>query len=163
MSQVFYKYISMNYRLECDTMGKNLILGSVILGLMLLFSGCCGSTGSGYSSSCTTYGEACTSTCEAAKGTQFDGGENCFSDCTSNVRAQGFGDATTCCKETIRASCQRTCDNSYSSMVSKYGDAVDDTREEYVGPCFDECTGPYVQMGISIESCSVIDPSAFLE
>lgn len=126
---------------------------------LIVFGGCCGPVSS--SSSCTTYGEACTEMCDKAKGTQFDAGPNCFSDCTAMVRQQGFGDATTCCKVSISQRCQSTCSSQWSKMSSNYGaDPADKT--DFIDGCMAECTGPYEQMGIPLDHCGVIDPSSLL-
>ena len=146
-------------------MERNILFGS-ILGLMVLFSGCCGSTGSdsSYSSSCTTYGEACTDLCNAAKGTEFDGGSNCFSECTGYARSQGLGDATTCCRESIRQNCQRTCDEMYDELISKYGQdaAMGESKEEFISPCYGECVTPFINIGLSADSCAAIDAGAVI-
>ena len=109
-----------------------------------------------------TYGPACTNLCEKMAGTQFDGGPNCFSDCMDTVRQEGLGDATTCCKESINQQCQRSCANVVSALVSKYGADVvtPEEQQDTLSGCLNECTGLYQQVGISLDSCSVLDYAA---
>ena len=141
-------------------MAKNLFIYALIFGTLALIAGCCGSTGPKSSCSLGTYGEACTQFCDRSAGTQFDSGPNCFSQCTDAVRQQGFGDATTCCTETINQGCQRTCSSKLSQMVSQYGGVMDQTeKDDFAQGCVAECTGAYGQLGISLDSCNLIDAS----
>ena len=143
-------------------MAKNIFIHALIFGTLALIAGCCGSTSS---SSCSlgTYGEACTQFCDRSAGTQFDSGPNCFSECTNLVRQQGLGDATTCCTETINQGCQRTCSGRLSQVVSQYGSVMDHAeKDDFTQECIGECTGAYQQMGISLDSCNMIDASMMI-
>lgn len=131
---------------------------------LLLIAGCCNLTSPSSESSSSfcslgTYGPACTSYCEKAAGTQFDSGPNCDLDCMNLVRQQGLGDATTCCKESISQQCQRSCTNEVSALVSKYGADVVTPAEQQdtLNGCLAECTAAYQQLGVSMDSCSVMD------
>lgn len=104
---------------------------------VLLFAGCCGPTGASESSgSCSlgTYGSACTDLCDRM------GGEDCFTKCMDEVRAQGLGDATTCCKSTYRQNCEQIC-NEYGS----YG----------MDECMSDCAGQFSSLGFSLDSCAL--------
>jgi len=139
-------------------------LSFVIPLLVLAISGCCNVTSPSppaSSSFCSlgTYGPACTAYCEKAAGTQFDSGPNCDVDCMDLVRQQGLGDATTCCKESINQQCQRSCTNVVNALVSKYSADVvtPEEQQDTLDGCLAECTGFYRQVGIPLDSCSVID------
>ncbi len=124
---------------------------------VLLFFGCCGQTATG-SSSCPygTYGAACTEICSKARGTEFDGGPNCFSDCMDMVKKAGAGDATTCCKENIRQGCQRLCREEMARIASQYGGGSGEEMAEEIELCIGECTGPFAMMGVNINTiCSI--------
>lgn len=104
----------------------------------LLMAGCCGPTGPSSSSghcSLGTYGEACTSLCN-----RMGEGEGCFSRCMDEVRAEGLGDATTCCTSTYRDQCQEICD-----MYGSYG------MEE----CMSDCIMQYADFGLSMDECGL--------
>lgn len=125
---------------------------SVLVGF--LFFGCCAMTPDS-SSSCPygTYGSACAEFCEKSKGTQFDGGPTCFSDCMSIVKKQGFGDSTTCCKENVRQGCRRSCSESLSQIYSQYEAKIsDEEKKEELELCIKECTAPYEIIGVNIDS-----------
>ncbi len=130
---------------------RKIVFGLVFV--ILLLAGCCGLTGPS-ALGCTTYGEACTEFCNKARGTAFDYGPNCFSQCMDDVRSQGLGDATTCCKESMKQQCERVCKSRLSAIAAKYGQPLD---EEEVGECMDECVGAYIAIGMSPDSCSLID------
>lgn len=104
-----------------------------------VFSGCCG-TASTPSSSCPygTYGETCSAVCS-----QPGMGGNCVSDCMDSVRSYGLGDATTCCKETFRQNCDRTCTELERSTQG------DTTKAE----CMDECTSTVSSAGLPLDAC----------
>lgn len=141
----------------------HVIFGMIAVSLVML-SGCCGTTGSASSCTLGTYGEACTYFCERARGTEFDGGPTCFSDCTDLVRQQGFGDATTCCRESVRRMCQRTCSDMADNFISQYGDVMEPGEAaEVEEECWYECTGAYDIMGIPLDSCSVIDTAKVID
>ncbi|MDD5339809.1 MAG: hypothetical protein PHV13_01015 [Candidatus ainarchaeum sp.] len=126
---------------------------------LLVIAGCCGMS-STPSSFCPlgTYGSACTDFCDRSAGTQYDGGPNCFSECMALVRQAEMGDATTCCKESISEACQRTCTETMASIYSKYGaGAMGEEQREEIEQCVGECTAPYLQMGIPLNSCNVLD------
>lgn len=138
-----------------------MILFAPLLAAMALLAGCCGLTGP---SSCTTYGEACTEFCEKSKGTQFDPGGDCFTTCMGEVKAQGLGDSTTCCKESMRTQCQSTCDAKFSQLYAKYGASAMDPgeKQDFIDGCLAECQGMYEQIGMPLDSCSLVDVSALL-
>ena len=108
----------------------------LLLGALSL-AGCCGPTGTSGSSSCRlgTYGEACTDLCY-----RMGEGEGCFSRCMDEVRAEGWGDATTCCRDTYRDQCREIC-NEYGS----YG------MEE----CMRDCEAQYADFGLSMDGCGL--------
>jgi hypothetical protein len=56
------------------------------------------------------------------------------------VRAEGLGDATTCCSSTYRQSCQQIC-NEYGS----YG----------VDECMNDCAQQFSSQGFSMDSCAL--------
>ncbi len=104
---------------------------------VVLFSGCCGSTGPSESSgSCSlgTYGSACTDLCDRM------GGDSCFTQCMDEVRARGLGDATTCCTSTYRQGCEQMC-SEYSSVP----------HDE----CMSDCEGQFSSLGFSLDSCAL--------
>ena len=103
-----------------------------------------------------TYGSACTNFCDKSQGTEFATSGDCFTACMGTVRQQGFGDATTCCKESMSTICQRTCSNSMAAIAQKYGQAP---GPEEVSQCVDECSGMYIQLGIPLSSCGLIYPA----
>ena len=112
-----------------------------ILAAPLVLYGCCGSTTPSSSSGfCPygTYGSACTDICS-----QLNQGEGCFSQCMDGVRAEGLGDATTCCKTTFGQYCDSTCTDLESSTEG------DTTKAE----CMEECTAVYGTVGVSSDSC----------
>lgn len=106
---------------------------------MAAFAGCCCASGvsppgSGFCS-LGTYGSACTDMCN-----RIGGGADCFSQCTAEVSAQGWGDATTCCSTTYRQECQIMC-GEYGS----YG----------MDECVSDCVGQYSELGFSPDSCAL--------
>ena len=149
-------------------MAKTYLVYGMLAIALVLVSGCCGSTGPSSSSSSSfcsmgTYGNACTNFCEKSAGTQFDEGSNCFSGCMDAVRQQGLGDATACCTESINQQCQKTCDSQLSNMVASYGSVMDNAeKQDFLYGCVAECTGPYEQLGISLDSCSVFNSEYML-
>lgn len=100
---------------------------------LFLLAGCCGSTPSG---SCPygTYGESCTRVCNA-----MGGGEGCFTQCMDGVRAEGLGDATTCCKETLKMNCENMCRQKM--------------QPEDLQDCFNECAAVHQAAGIPDDIC----------
>jgi len=108
----------------------------------LIIYGCC-STTSLQSSSCPygTYGSTCTQVCESA-----NLGEGCFTQCMDGVRAEGLGDATACCKETIRMSCQRICDEQAQRIPGFEAEMAD---------CLEECNANYEAVGVPLDLCAV--------
>lgn len=124
---------------------------------LVALAGCCGPTGP---SSCTTYGEACTEFCDKARGTQFDYGTNCFSECMSEVKMQGLGDATTCCARTQMEECESACNSQASRLASQYGISQDE-QDEIIYECMGECTGMYQALGMSLDSCALVAVSQF--
>jgi hypothetical protein len=103
--------------------------------------GCCGSTTPSSSSGfCPygTYGSACTDICS-----QLDQGEGCFTQCMDGVRAEGLGDATTCCTSTFRQDCDSMCTQLESSTQG------DTTKSE----CMEECSAVYDTVGVAPGSC----------
>ena len=132
------------------------------LSALLFVSGCCGSTESKSSCQLGTYGEACTQFCDRSAGTQFDLGPNCFSQCMDDVKQQGLGDATTCCKKSMRNECQDWCSAKLSQTAATYGSTMDQAeKDDFVQGCMDECTGGYQQLGISLDSCSLLSVGSF--
>jgi hypothetical protein len=75
------------------------------------------------------------------------------------VRQQGLGDATTCCRESISQQCQRSCTNMVSALVSRYGADVvtPEEQQDTLNGCLGECTGGYLQLGMSLDGCSTLD------
>ena len=145
-------------------MANTSVLLAVIASFALLF-GCCGTTAPETPSTgfCPlgTYGGACTNFCEKAKGTGFDPGGDCFAQCTDDVRTQGLGDATACCKESMRAQCTRTCNAMLSNTESEYPGQMDSAEaSDFLYGCMAECGGAYGQIGISADSCSLFDASS---
>lgn len=116
-----------------------------LMHILLLFgavfmAGCCGPTGSSYSSgssSCSlgTYGGACTDLCY-----RMGEGEGCVSRCIDEVRREGMGDATTCCRGTYRDQCREMC-NEYGS----YG----------MDECMYDCEMQYTDFGLSMDECGL--------
>ncbi|NYZ74047.1 hypothetical protein H0O00_02805 [Candidatus Micrarchaeota archaeon] len=117
-----------------------------LIGIFAAFaflSGCCGSTTPSSSSGfCPygTYGSACTNICS-----QLNQGEGCFSQCMDGVRAEGLGDATTCCTSTFRQDCDSMCTELEQSTQG------DTTKAE----CMEECFANYATVGIDMDSCAV--------
>ncbi|MEM3364471.1 MAG: hypothetical protein QXS93_03110 [Candidatus Micrarchaeia archaeon] len=114
-------------------MDRTLYILLLVLPVVFL-SGCCGPATS-YSSSCPygTYGETCTKVCKSV------GGKNCFSQCIDNVRAEGLGDATTCCKETFLQNCRSKCKG------VAYGEDLQD--------CYAECDMILESTGLDKDIC----------
>ena len=110
-----------------------------LLGLsMLLFYGCCGITSSG-GGSCPlgTYGSACSELCS-----DMGAGEGCVSQCLDEVRKEGMGDATTCCRQDFRGWCSDMC----AEEASEYY-----PRDE----CISECVSQYSSYGFDPDSCAL--------
>lgn len=108
---------------------------------LFVFAGCCGMTGSpSPSSSCPygTYGETCSAFCSKSVSN-----ESCIPDCMDSVRSYGLGDATTCCKTSIRQNCDATCT---ALEQSTQGDTPK-------ADCMEECTGAYSTLGIPLDIC----------
>ena len=109
-----------------------------------LLAGCCGPTGSMSSSgSCPygTFGESCTNVCNIV-----NQGDSCFTKCMDQVRNDGLGDATTCCKKTVRMECDEQCT---ALEQSTHGDT---TKSE----CMDNCLGTFASTGLPLDSCAGI-------
>jgi len=115
----------------------NRVHAFLLLG-MVLAARCCGPTGPSPGSGSRrlgTYGEACSSLCS-----RMGGGRGCFSSCMDEVRAQGLGDATTCCRSTYRDQCREMC-NEYGS----YG----------MDECMADCEMQYADFGLSMDECGL--------
>jgi hypothetical protein len=118
------------------------LLFALVISSAFFLLGCCGASTPSSSSSCPygTYGSACTDFCS-----KMGNDENCFSDCMSLVRDEGLGDATTCCKSTIRQDCDAGCSQLESET---HGDT---TKAE----CMEECTATYSTYGIDLDTCAL--------
>lgn len=135
-------------------MAKILLFSALLVAL--LFAGCCGSAPQSTfnPANCPygTYGETCTTICNAMRGTEYDA-PNCFSECTDFVRSSGEGDATTCCQQTIRQGCASKCSALVGGMVNEYGELVEQGEaEEMLEECNAECLGAYASIGVDVDS-----------
>lgn len=144
---------------------KLIVLGLLLAGLFLM--GCCGPTSSSTSGICPygTYGGACTEFCDKSARAGISKREGCFSECMGIVKQQGFGDATTCCKENMRQGCARVCREQINKMRSAYGAEVvnDEEVQNFMYECIGECITPYTAMGINVDStCNLVDASSFI-
>jgi len=104
----------------------------------LILLGCCSATApSQASSACQygTYGSACNEICDNFK----PGDETCFTKCMDGIRSEGLGDATTCCKQSFRQFCDKTC----APM-----------QDEDLEDCYIECTGAGA-INIYLDKCYV--------
>ncbi|MEM3422149.1 MAG: hypothetical protein QXY63_00285 [Candidatus Bilamarchaeaceae archaeon] len=102
----------------------------------ILLGGCCGITDVNPNCPYSTYGSACSDICAKIGGQK----PNCFSECISLVKAEGLGDATTCCKKTFSDWCSETCK---------------ETTYFPFDECMKKCNEQYAALGISPNSCYV--------
>ncbi|VVC03824.1 Uncharacterised protein [Candidatus Bilamarchaeum dharawalense] len=117
----------------------------ILFGLVLsiLTAGCCcaltpESSSSGF---CPygTYGSACSYVCTKANV------PNCVSTCLDDVRAEGLGDATTCCPSTFRQDCDDICTDL----------AISTNGGESKADCMDNCLANYEAVGVNPDTCAI--------
>ena len=111
-----------------------------ITALAIVLCGCCGSTTPSSTGYCPlgTYGSACTEVCQ-----KLGMGEGCFSQCMDSVRSEGLGDATTCCRQSMRSYCDAMC----TDLERRVGG--DTPKSE----CMEYCESEYSATGLPFDSC----------